>query len=84
MGVKYDEIMFNYIDSAFDFFQRAGMRQSHIPYVSVVNITCEVSIMIDTSKRYLHFTFGKKWNVRLVRYVKTKNGFYIKPLKPIK
>ena len=49
-----------------------------------VNITCEVSIMIDTSKRYLHFTFGKKWSVRLVRYVETKNGFYIKPLKSIK
>ena len=57
---------------------------THPTRFQFINITCEVSIMIDTSKKYLHFTFGKKWSVRVVRYVETKNGFYIKPLKSIK
>lgn len=65
-------------------FKRAGMCGNTSPKFQLTNITCEVSIMIDTSKKYLHFTFGKKWSVRVVRYVETKNGFYIKPLKSIK
>ena len=63
---------------------KGGDVRNTSPGFQFVNITYEVFIMIDTSKKYLHFTFGKKWSVRVVRYVETKNGFYIKPLKSIK
>ena len=91
--MKYDEIIFKlnigiyYTHEELCVSSKGGemyVNRVHPTRFQFINITCEVSIMIDTSKKYLHFTFGKKWSVRVVRYVETKNGFYIKPLKSIK
>lgn len=87
--MKYDEVLIKlFIDIYYKceglcVFKGAGICCRTSPRFQFVNITYEVTDMIDTSKRYLHFTFGSKWSIRVVRYVKTDKGFYIKTLKSI-